>query len=112
MNIRQNKTGTVLFVTGYITVITTTLLFIIKEWSILPYIFSAGAILTITGRYMTLPLPENFRIRRLNNLLAIGAVLLLTTAYFLFKGNNVWALTLTLSAFIDLFTSFRYPKKQ
>lgn len=59
---------------------------------------------------MTLPRTDDFRIRRLNNLLAISAILILVTAYLMYLNQNIWAITLTIAAFIDLFTTFRYPK--
>jgi hypothetical protein len=75
-------------------------------------IFSVGAALSIFGRLLTLPQSEDFRVRRLNNMLAVSAVLVLISAYLMFKGENIAILTLFISAFIDIYTSFRYPKEK
>jgi hypothetical protein len=42
-------------------------------------------------------------------MLAISAVLILISAYLMFKGENYCILLLFISAFIDIYTSFRYP---
>ena len=37
----------------------------------------------------------------------IGAGCLLGTIYLMYVGNNAWAVTLIISAFIDIWVSFR-----
>ena len=108
----KNKIGFPLYGIGYIVIIISTLLFIFNDWSWVCYIFAAGAICTIIGRYMTLPQATDFRIRRLNGMLMISAVLILATAYLMYLGKNAWAITLTIAAFIDIYTTFRYPEKK
>lgn len=108
----KNKIGFPLFVVGYIILIASVLVFIFSDLRFAVYSFSVGVVLTIVGRFLTLPSPDNFRIRRLNNILAVGALLLAGTAYLMFINNNAWAITLTISAFIDIFTTYRYPDKK
>ena len=78
----------------------------------IPYLFSVGAALSIFGRVLTLPQSDDFRVRRLNNMLSVSAVLIIGSAYLMFKGENLCILTLFISAFIDIYTSFRYPKEK
>jgi hypothetical protein len=42
-------------------------------------------------------------------MLALSAILIIGAAYLMFKGENYCILLLFISAFIDIYTSFRYP---
>ena len=111
----MKKYGLPLYAAGYIIVIIAVIGFIfnpiVSLHIYIPYIFSIGATFSIIGRLLTLPQSDNFRVRRLNNMLAVSAVLVLISAYLIFKNENIAILTLFISAFIDIFTSFRYPKE-
>lgn len=106
------KTGSILYGVGYVSIIAATLVYILAEWYPAVYVFAVAAAVTVVGRYLTLPSADNWRVRRLNNMLAISAILLIATAYLMYTGTNIWAITLIIAAFIDLFTSFRYPKEK
>ena len=112
----MKKYGFPLYAIGYIVIIVAVIGFIFNPISVaypyIPYIFSVGAALSIFGRLLTLPQSDDFRVRRLNNMLAVSAVLILISAYLMFKGENIAILTLFISAFIDIYTSFRYPKEK
>ena len=111
----MKKYGFPLYAIGYIVVIIAVIGFIfnpvVSLVSYIPYIFSVGAAFSIIGRLLILPQSDDFRVRRLNNMLAVSAVLVLVSAYLMFKGENLCILTLFISAFIDIYTSFRYPKQ-
>ncbi len=111
----MKKYGFPLYAIGYIIIIFAVIGFIFNPVTLLstyiPYIFSIGAVFSIIGRFLTLPQSDNFRVRRLNNMLAVSAVLVLISAYLMFKEENLCILTLCISAFIDIYTSFRYPKE-
>ena len=112
----MKKYGFPLYAIGYIIIIVAVIGFIFNPISSLfayiPYLFSIGAVLSIFGRVLTLPQSDDFRVRRLNNMLAVSAVLIIGSAYLMFKGENLCILTLFISAFIDIYTSFRYPKEK
>ena len=112
----MKKYGFPLYAIGYIVIIVAVIGFIFNPISVvypyIPYIFSVGAAFSIFGRLLTLPQSDDFRVRRLNNMLAVSAVLVLISAYLMFKGENIAILTLFISAFIDIYTSFRYPKEK
>ncbi len=102
----SNKYLTSAYVVGYLGIIVSTVLHILDtEWAFHP--FCVSALLTIIGRGLSLP-SGDFRIRRLNMILLVGAFGLIGTAYFMYKGSNSWAVSLLISAIIDLYTSFRY----
>ena len=111
----MKKYGFPLYAIGYIIIIIAVIGFIFNPISSLstyiPYVFSIGAVFSIIGRILTLPQSEDFRVRRLNNMLAVSAILIIVSAYLMFKGENFCILTLFISAFIDIYTSFRYPQK-
>ncbi len=52
----------------------------------------------------------DFRIKRLRNIQALAAVLLLGTAYLMYIQHDFWVIALLLSASMDLIVSFRMPK--
>ena len=111
----MKKYGFPLYAIGYIIIIVAVIGFIFNPidslFDYIPYIFSVGAALSIIGRVLTLPQSDDFRVRRLNNMLAVSAILVIVSAYRMFKGENISILTLFISAFIDIYTSFRYPEK-
>ena len=72
-----------------------------------PWAFSVGVVLNIVGRVMTLPPLKNFRVRRLNNILALSAILLMASAYFMFIGRSYCIITILLSALFDLWYTYR-----
>ena len=111
----MKKFGFPLYAIGYIVIIVAVIGFVFNPIASLfiyiPYIFSVGALFSIIGRLLTLPQSDDFRVRRLNNMLAVSAVLVLVSAYLMFKEENLSILTIFISAFIDIYTSFRYPKE-
>ena len=112
----MKKYGFPLYAIGYVIIIVAVVGFIFNPigslFAYIPYLFSIGATLSIIGRILTLPQSDDFRVRRLNNMLAISAILVIGSAYLMFKGENLCILTLFISAFIDIYTSFRYPKEK
>jgi hypothetical protein len=112
----MKKYGFPLYAIGYIIIIVAVVGFIFNPigslFAYIPYLFSIGATLSIIGRILTLPQSDDFRVRRLNNMLAVSAILIIGSAYLMFKGENLCILTLFISAFIDIYTSFRYPKEK
>ena len=109
----MKKYGFPLYAIGYIIIIVAVVGFIFNPigslFAYIPYLFSIGATLSIIGRILTLPQSDDFRVRRLNNMLAVSAILIIGSAYLMFKEENLCILTLFISAFIDIYTSFRYP---
>ena len=88
----MKKYGFPLYAAGYIIVIIAVIGFIfnpiVSLHIYIPYIFSIGATFSIIGRLLTLPQSDNFRVRRLNNMLAVSAVLVLISAYLIFFKNT------------------------
>ena len=111
----MKKYGFPLYTIGYVVIIIAVIGFVFNPiaslFAYIPYIFSVGASLSIIGRLLTLPQSDDFRVRRLNNMLAVSAILVLVSAYLMFKGENMAIIALFISAFIDIYTSFRYPKQ-
>lgn len=105
----------VLFGIGYVGMIGAVLTYIICTGegaaTMAAYVFAVCAVVTTVCRCFLLPPANDFRVKRLNGMLSIGALLLLATAYLLIVGENIWAITLTIAAFIDIFTSYRYPQE-
>ena len=111
----MKKYGFPFYAIGYVVIIIAVIGFVFNPiaslFAYIPYIFSVGACLSIIGRLLTLPQSDDFRVRRLNNMLAVSAILVLVSAYLMFKGENMAIIALFISAFIDIYTSFRYPKQ-
>lgn len=94
------------FALGYTAIIVGALLHAL-DLSLGFWIFSVGTVAFVTTRMLTLPKTDDRRTRRLYAQLMIGAICLLATAYLMFIGHNAWAITLIISAIIDLWVSFR-----
>lgn len=109
----MKKYGFPLYATGYIIVIFAVIGLVFNPitslYAYIPYIFSVGAFISIVGRMLTLPQSDDFRVRRLNNMLALSAILIIGAAYLMFKGENYCILLILISAFIDIYVTFRYP---
>lgn len=117
----SKKTGFYVYAIGAVVVLLCMIYIVIFQKMIpsfmeyCPWAFAVGAAMDIVGKISTLPKTDDFRIRRLNNLLAVSSVLLLAASYFLFKGKIGYMVVLVLlSAFIDLWYTIRsehYAKK-
>lgn len=112
MIMTKEKSGSTLYMIGALLVFVATLVYVVASDNItlqeyVPWVFSAGVIIDIVGRMMTLPPLKNFRVRRLNNIQAISSILLIASAYFMFIGRHYCILTILLSAIMDLWYSYR-----
>ena len=107
----KQKILNIVHILGYLLLIAGAVLQFINNITA-PYIFTAGAIGYIVGKMFNLPQTDDFRIKRLNNLMALGALAMAGAVYLLWEDKNSWVIALTISVFIDLYTSFRYPKKE
>lgn len=94
------------FVISYIGILVGTLLHIFAVQAGF-WIFAVSAIVFVITRMLTLPKTDDKRTRRLYAQLMIGAGCLLGTVYLMYVGQNAWAITLIISAFIDIWVSFR-----
>jgi uncharacterized membrane protein len=81
----------------------------IYSWQFALYTYAAGAlgmtIIKVTG----LSSAKNSQVRRLNNIQALSAILLLGAAYLMYIKFYGWLIAIILSAVIDLYVSFRMP---
>ena len=84
----------------------------VAKIAIAPYLFSVAAAGFVVIRILNPIKSDDFRIRRMQGMQAIGALLLIASAYFMFTGNNFWALTLIIASVIELVVSFRMPKDE
>ena len=102
----------ILFVLAVLLILIGTILQIIKV-ELAPYIFSTGAFILFLLRIIFPSLNrDDFRQKRLHKIQFISSVLLLLSAYFMFVGNNNWALSLFLAAIFDWIVILRTPKEE
>ncbi|MGN0187656.1 MAG: hypothetical protein ACI392_07940 [Paludibacteraceae bacterium] len=94
------------FIISYIGIILGVLLHIFEVQAGF-WIFAVSAVIFVIIRMLTLPKTDDKRTRRLYAQLMIGAGCLLGTVYLMYVGQNAWAITLIISAFIDIWVSFR-----
>ena len=86
------------------------------------WVMAIGVALNIVGRVMTLPKNGNFRVKRLNNLMALSAVMLASAAFLMFAGNTYigtvyvakssFIAFILISALIDLWVTYRMPNEK
>lgn len=112
----MRKYGLPIYVIGYTIITVATIGYVFNPikslYNYIPYLFAVGAALSIFGRFFTLPQSDDFRVRRLNNILAVSGILVIISAYLMFKGENLCILTLFISTVLDIYTSYRYPNEK
>lgn len=106
----MKNTNFMLFAAGYILILVGALL-AINEVFFASYLFALGTVSMLYGRIKQRPKSDNFKVRRLNGLWGFAGLLFIVTTYLMFIEVRIWVLTLFLAAFIDFYTSFRYPKE-
>lgn len=113
----KNKFGFPAYAIGSILIVAATLCFVIRPASatvatLVPWVFAFGVLFNIVGRILTLPIPNNRRVRRLNGLMALSAILLILAAYLIFKASHLCILAILISAVTDLWFSIRLKAAQ
>ena len=105
MNIKDIifKTSSMLVVVGALLP-----LLVFEEW--VPYIFAVGAAGMSVIRLITPYRGKNTRLRRLVLIELFATLILLFASYLMFKGGNDWIVLLTISAFLQLYTSIAIPR--
>ena len=78
-------------------------LFVAAEW--VNYVFAVGAAGMSVIRLITPYRGKNTRMRRLVLIELMATLMLLFASFLMFKGNNEWIVILTISAFLQLYTS-------
>lgn len=122
-----------LYAAGAVTVLIATAAFVffgtgflvgwrLKLMMAMRWVMAAGVVFNIVGRVMTLPKNGSFRVKRLNNLMALSAVMLATAAFLMFAGNTYiggiyvakssFIAFILISALIDLWVTFRMPNEK
>ncbi|WP_243349424.1 hypothetical protein [Parabacteroides sp. FAFU027] len=96
-----------MFYIAAVLVLISTALFITK-WFYAPYLFAVGAS-GMAVYYLSSPYQgENTRLKRLHRYEVFTAILLVVTSYLMFKNQKGWIVTLSIGAFLQLYTTFVY----
>ncbi len=74
--------------------------------------FGLGTIGSLYVRIKNLTKSSDFRIKRLQKIQALSAILLLGTVYLMYIKSDAWIIALILSAIIDLIISYRMPNEE
>lgn len=98
------KTSSMLVVVGAVLP-----LIVHEEW--VPYIFAVGAAGMSVIRLITPYRGKNTRLRRLSMIELLATLTLIFASYLMFKGGNDWIVLLTISAFLQLYTSIAIPQE-
>lgn len=85
-------------------------LFIFEEW--VPYVFAVGAAGMSVIRLITPYRGKNTRLRRLTLIELLATLMLLFASYLMFQDGNDWIVLLTISAFLQLYTSIVIPRER
>lgn len=105
----NQRIRTILFIVSALLLLTGTALYIVDQ-TISPYLFAVGAA-GLTLGYATEPNKEtNLRKRRLQRYNLIAGVLMIAASMLMFNNRNEWVLCLSISAFLQLYAAFVYPK--
>ncbi|MDD2438296.1 MAG: hypothetical protein PHG27_13345 [Massilibacteroides sp.] len=98
----------VLYILAALCLLTGTILYI-THWVGAAYLFGVGAA-GLTLCYVTEPNEKEIRKRRLQRYNQIAGLLMIITSVFMFKQRNEWILCLSISAFLQLYVAFVFPK--
>lgn len=85
-------------------------LFLFEEW--VPYVFAVGAAGMSVIRLITPYRGKNTRLRRLTLIELLATLMLLFASYLMFQDGNDWIVLLTISAFLQLYTSIVIPRER
>ncbi len=85
-------------------------IFVQETW--VPYVFAVGAAGMSITRLITPYRGKNFRLRRLVMMELLATLMLLFASYLMFRGGNDWIVLLTISAFLQLYTSIMIPQER
>ena len=85
-------------------------LFVFEEW--VPYVFAVGAAGMSVIRLITPYRGKNTRLRRLTLIELLATLMLLFASYLMFQDGNDWIVLLTISAFLQLYTSIVIPRER
>ena len=85
-------------------------LFVFEEW--VPYVFAVGAAGMSVIRLITPYRGKNTRLRRLTLIELLATLMLLFASYLMFQDGNDWIALLTISAFLQLYTSIVIPRER
>jgi len=102
----NEKVNGFLLATGAVLILISAVL-VMESVSIGKYFFAAGSLFYIISRLQMKYNGDNFKIRRLNRFIYISSLLLVGICYLQFHGNNSWIVLLLITAFIELYTTFR-----
>lgn len=102
---------TVLFIASAVLLLAGAGLYIIEQ-GVSPYLFAVGAA-GLTLAYATEPQHEtDLRKRRLQRYNLFAGVLMIAASMLMFNGRNEWMLCLSISALLQLYVAFVYPKDE
>lgn len=103
---------TAIFVTGAVLLFAGAAVYI-TGWEYAPYLYSVGAVMFAAIQLFNGYDGKNIIIRRLRRQQIFAAVLLMLTGMFMFttRGNE-WIVSLTIAAFLELYTSFRISSEE
>ncbi|MDD2798936.1 MAG: hypothetical protein PHV20_10120 [Bacteroidales bacterium] len=94
----------IIFYISAVLILVSSALFITK-WEYAPYLFAFGSAGVASYLLSTPYTGTNFRVKRLRRFEIISAVLLVVTSYFMFKHRTEWIMTLSIAAFLLLYSS-------
>lgn len=100
-----------LYAGGYLLLMLGTICYF-SDVTIAPYAYSLGVMFLVVVR-VVLPIDTlNKKTNRLNKIHAFATLILVASAYGMFRHYYLWLPGLLLSTMLDLLVSFRLPKKE
>lgn len=85
----------------------------ITGWSMAPYTYCAGALLFVAMQMADRYEGDNLVVKRLRRQQLFGGIMLLVTGVLMFtERHNGWIATLSIAAFLQLYTAFRMPGQE
>ena len=84
----------------------------LTHWSFVPYVYAGASAGIVLAYFMTPYKGNNLRLKRLHAMEIAAGLLLLVSAYFMFKNKNDWFVCLTISAVLQLYAVFAKEREE
>jgi len=78
----------------------------VNHWLFIPYIYAAAGAGIVVAYFATPYKGDNVRLKRLHTMEIAAGLILLVSAYFMFKEKNEWFVCLTIAAVLQLYVVF------
>lgn len=102
----------VLIISGILTLAGAILFVASIEWAPIPYIYAFGCAGVAVSYLTGYSKDDTLRVRRLQSFLIIAGLLLVASSYLMFHHRQEWIICVLISAILQLYAVYSFPKSK